>query len=460
MKSSERSPIRGNAVRRRGGRQSVYAAASVLVIMLVMAGCSVLSELNPIKPTSTPAVVSTPSGLVTATGTEPASSPTPASDANHLILWLPPEFDPHSGTPAGDLLNERLDAFINAHPGLTIEVRIKAVNGPGGLLDSLATTSAAAPAAIPSLVALPRGELETAALKGLVYPWNELVKASTLADLYPYASSLGKVQGMTYGLPFAGDALVMVYRPNQVGYAPKSWTEYTSREYPVLFPAGDGQALITTQMLLSVSPEEHQPAELPPVDLENLKKAYLTLNEGTKNGTFPYWLAEYDSFEKGYQAFLENRSNYAVVWVSSVIHQLPENVAIAPLPAINVASFTLADGWMWAISDSSEERRQITTALAEFLMDPAFLASWTEAAHLLPTSQIILKQWQNQTDAGTINEVAASARIIPSNEFLSAISPILQQGTLGIVRGQINYLQALENSQKDLELAAPNPGGS
>jgi len=129
---------------------------------------------------------------------------------------------------------------------------------------------------------------------------------------------------MTYGLPFAGDALVMVYRPNQVGYAPKSWTEYTSREYPVLFPAGDGQALITTQMLLSVSPEEHQPAELPPVDLENLKKAYLTLNEGTKNGTFPYWLAEYDSFEKGYQAFLENRSNYAVVWVSSVIHHLPE----------------------------------------------------------------------------------------------------------------------------------------
>jgi len=116
-----------------------------------------------------------------------------------------------------------------------------------------------------------------------------------------------------------------------------------------------------------------------------------------------------------------------------VIHQLPENVAIAPLPAINVASFTLADGWMWAISDSSEERRQITTALAEFLMDRRSLPAWTEAAHLLPTSQIILKQWQNQTDAGTINEVAASARIIPSNEFLSAISPILQQGTLGIV---------------------------
>jgi len=92
-------------------------------------------------------------------------------------------------------------------------------------------------------------------------------------------------------------------------------------------------------------------------------------------------------------------------------------------------------------------------------MDPAFLASWTEAAHLyLPADHS--EAVQNQTDAGTINEVAASARIIPSNEFLSAISPILQQGTLGIVRGQINYLQALENSQKDLELAAPNPGGS
>ena len=37
--------------------------------------------------------------------------------------------------------------------------------------------------------------------------------------------------------------------------------------------------------------------------------------------------------------------------------------------------------------------------------------------------------------------------------------PILQQGVLGMVRGQINYLQALENSMKDLKLITPATGG-
>ena len=149
---------------------------------------------------------------------------------------MPPEFDPQSGTEAGDLFHNRLDEFINAHPGLTIDVRVKAATGPGGLLDSLSTTSAAAPAAIPSLVVLSRTEMETAALKGLVYPWAGMVKTSDNGGRLSLRQTWETFQGTNYGLAFSGDALVMVFRPLQVGYAPTSWNEYLARGYPVDFP--------------------------------------------------------------------------------------------------------------------------------------------------------------------------------------------------------------------------------
>lgn len=461
MRLNVSSPQTCALKRGKGIRQNVLLITAGLMLLLLLGGCAVLSQLNPFAATPTSTPYNQPPVLASVTPTEAPRAPTVTSqtNANHLVLWVPPEFDPHSGTASGDLLHERLDEFINSHPGLTIDVRIKAVDGPGGLLDSLSTTSAAAPGAVPSLVALPRAEMETAALKGLIYPWNDLVQQGLTADAYPYALNLGKVQGTTYGLPFAGDALVMVYRPLQVVYAPTSWNEYVTREFPVIFPAGDPEALVTTQMLLSLEQVEQKPPEMPQVDEASLRKAYNVINDGARSGAFPYWLADYDSFEKGYQAFLDNRANYAVVWASSVLNRLPENVSMAPMPAVNALPFTLADGWMWVLTNSSEDQRQIITSLAESLMDDKFLGPWTEAANRLPTSQSILKQWQNQKDAATINEVASSARLIPSNEFSSSISPILQQGTLGMIRGQINYLQALENSMKDLQLVNPTPGG-
>lgn len=453
-------PQTGMQMRTRGVHQIVLVLAAGFIVLLMLGGCAVLAQMNPFAVTSTPTSGGQLPPAVTATPSTAPNVPTVTSQTNahHLILWIPPDFDPHSGSAAGDLLQGRLDEFINSHPGLTIDVRIKAESGQGGLLDSLSSTSAAAPGAIPSLVALPRSEMETAAVKGLIFPWTDLVKESATGDVYPYAVSLGKVQGTTYGLPFAGDALVMVYRPLQVVYAPTSWHEYTSREHPVIFPAGDPQALITTQMLLSLEYAEQTPLEKTSVDQESLKKAYNVINDGASSGTFPYWLADYDSFEKGYQAFLDNRANYAVMWASSVLNRLPENVALASLPAVNAQPFTLADGWMWVLTNTSEDQRQVTIALAEYLMDDQFLAEWTEAANLMPTSQSILKKWKNQTDAATVNEIASSAQLIPSNEFISSISPILQQGTLGMIRGQINYLQAFENSLKDLEFIYPTPG--
>ena len=92
-----------------------------------------------------------------------ATTPVPATEPVYtpsgpviLRIWLPPQFDPASGTPAGVLLQSRLDQFTAAHPEVKIEVRLKAEEGPGGLLEALSTAGAAAPLVLPDVVALPR----------------------------------------------------------------------------------------------------------------------------------------------------------------------------------------------------------------------------------------------------------------------------------------------------------------
>lgn len=59
-----------------------------------------------------------------------------------LQVWLPPEFDPVGNSPASQLLKARLADFVVEHPGTQLEVRVKGLDGPGGLLDALSAANA------------------------------------------------------------------------------------------------------------------------------------------------------------------------------------------------------------------------------------------------------------------------------------------------------------------------------
>ena len=88
-------------------------------------------------------------------------------------IWLTPEFDPEGKGTASGLLKARLEEFAAENPEVRLEVRVKAVDGSGGLLDSLVAANAAAPLVLPDLVLLPRPLLESAALSRPVIctPW-------------------------------------------------------------------------------------------------------------------------------------------------------------------------------------------------------------------------------------------------------------------------------------------------
>ncbi|MCF6278537.1 MAG: hypothetical protein L3J16_07315, partial [Anaerolineales bacterium] len=131
--------------------------APLLFLLASLAACTSFPYTTPAPAgTPEPPAAQTPIATVAASQPETTTSQT-------LRIWLPAEFDPAADTAAGILLQARLDEFRSRRPNLNVEVRVKALAGPAGLLNALTSTSQAAPSILPDLIALPVADLEIAA---------------------------------------------------------------------------------------------------------------------------------------------------------------------------------------------------------------------------------------------------------------------------------------------------------
>ena len=220
----------------------------LLAGLIFSAGCS---SLEPLLASLTPPTP-VPTRTATATSTPPAPATATASvepQDSTLRIWLPAQFNPAQEGTASELLAERLAEFETEYPKLKIEVRIKKAEAEGDLLNALSLTSAAAPSVLPDLVLLPRSDFEMAALLGLLHPIDGLSNSPDDPNWYSYAQQLGHVRNTGYGLPFLGDALVLVYYP-ELGQL-ETWEDVLKTRGHIAFPAGHPQGLIGLSLYAS-----------------------------------------------------------------------------------------------------------------------------------------------------------------------------------------------------------------
>ncbi len=426
-------------------------SAVLLASLLLVSGCNGIPFLQPApsQASQTPVGTSAPA-LETATpgptGTAPA-----AGNPSALTLWVPPQFDPNSGTPAGSLLKQRLDEFSQQHDNVKLDVRVKAVSGPANLLDSLTATSAAASQALPDLVALSRSDLESAALKGLLVPFDGLTKLPNDNDWYNYARQLALVQGSTFGLPFAGDALVMVYRPSGVTDLGADWAGITRQHSPLAFPAADSQALLTLALYQAEGGPIEDSQRRPTLSADALAQVLDLYLNGTREGTFPSWIVQVETDAQAWQAFHDQRAQMMVTWMSRYLSELPVDAAAQPLPVTGAAPFTLSTGWAWAMANTSADRRTLSVELAEWLVQSDFLAKWTAAAGYLPPRPTALSGWTDQSLQSLVSQVVLTAQDLPSNDTLAALGPDLRDATLEVLKGESDPATAAQTAAEQLK---------
>jgi multiple sugar transport system substrate-binding protein len=443
---------------RQGWLRWAYAAGVkgiVFVSLLFTTGCGVdiagLLQSKTATPTPNGIFGKTPTSAATSQATRYASI-TP-SGPQTLVIWLPPQFDPGAATPAAEKLRTRLASFEAENPGYKIQVRIKASNGPGGLVDELSTAGAAAPAVLPALVALSRSDLETAALKGLVYPLDNLSHQIDDPDWYPYARQLAMIQGSTFGLPFAGDGMILLYRPAKLPNPPADWPGLIKAGLPIAFPAADSQATVTLLLYLSAGGQVKDSLGRPQLQADPLTRVLRLIDDGVKGNIFPNWLAQYQTDGQAWQAYRDQRAQLLITWSSRYLADLPADTAACPIPSLGSQPMTLATGWVWAISTPQPERRAIAARLAEYLASSDFLAQWNSASGYLPPRPSAMATWSNQGMRGLLSPMALSAQIRPSNDLMLGLGPVLQDATLQVLKQQGDPAQAAQAAAERLTVS-------
>ncbi len=415
-----------------------------LIISVMLASCSAL----PVPDSNT---TPEPSPLPTATLLPPLDSTQPASGPTVLRLWVPPQFDPANDTPAGDVLQDRLDQYTNQRPDVRIETRVKESSGTGGLLDSLTTANAAAPLAVPDLILLPRASLEIAALKGLLFPNDELTDNINGGDWFPFAQGLARLQTSTFGLPFAGDALVSIYRPAEIKSPPADWSSTLELAQPLAFPAAEEQAYFTLAEYLSTGAQIQDSDGRPTLDSSSLIDLLTFYQDGEAAGVIPFWLTQFTTDEQSWESYTENQVNLVISWTNRYLSTLPGDSAAAPIFSQDGTPITLANGWVWALSNPQAERHALSVDLAEYLTQGDFLAEWTETAGYLPPRESALEGWSNIALRGLVEQIVRSAQVIPPNDIMAVVGPALHQATVNVLKQQTDPVSAANQAIESLE---------
>lgn len=426
--------------------------SNILLLTLLAATLTACAQLNLPNPWASPTPPPTAPPVLTPTpenGLTP--TPLPPQGDQVLTLWLPPAFDPALATPAGLLLEERIRQFQFENPGVTINIRIKALEGPSSLLNALSATAPAAPASVPAVIALPRNDMEAAALKGLIYPLEDYSQLLSSPDWYEYARQLSSVQESQFCLPFAGDALAMLYRPLVTGTPAQNWDELLVRGQPAVFAAGDTQALFTLALYVSAGGVLQDNQQRPILQAEALEKVLTIYQRGLISGYFPTWLPAITDHAQAWQAYSEQRVPIAFTWSSYYLGNLPADTNITSLPGLAETPVSMATGWSWCISELDPARRALAVRLAEYLVDPEFSGQWTAAAGYLPTRPTALASWSNQSLRSTINQIVLSAQVEPDNDQLYTLGPILENAATQVLQQQADPSSAARDAVQIFE---------
>jgi ABC-type glycerol-3-phosphate transport system substrate-binding protein len=376
-------------------------------------------------------------------------SPTPE---RNLTIWLTPTFAPDPSTPAGALLEERLIAFQQSNPGISVIVRLKEEQGPGGLLETLLAAYNVAPSVLPDAIAIDPTTLTSAALKGLLIPLDGLVAQPSSPEWYDHAISTTYDLGGFFGLPFASEAGVLAYRTDRYPEAPSTWSDLLTSSAKFVFPAGDPYAAFTLFQYTTLDGPLYDDSGMPTLDPVLLNDLFTFYHSAHVSGVLPTSIFQYLSTADTWDSLKSDQVSSAVAPLSSFITEgNPEVIAAVPLPARTQPGISPAENWSWAIVTTDPVRQSLAAELITWLTEPEFLGPWTYALGMLPPTTSSLAQWPEGTEAALVSSLVTVAQPRPSAEALATFGPILRTALEAVILGGVTPIEAARNALEELQ---------
>ena len=400
-----------------------------------------------------PSATPPPSATPTLTPAAPVIAPSPTPDANAVRLWFPSAFAPSAAQAGGAVLAEQLAAFQTAHPQLRVEWRAKDNAGPGGLLPALIAAYNAAPAALPNLAVLSHDEAVAAHRAGLLAPFDDLITPETLANYYPFAQSMSRVDNAFVCLPFVADARLMAYNTQIYPSPPLAWADIITG--PLILPAAETSGLSLLSTYLSLGGALTLPSGQALLETEVLADALTFYQTAHENGFLPLSALTYTDAEAVWQVFRERRAALAFTsarWYLAEYDRLSAASA-APLPTRDGSAYALAEGWCWALINTAPEQRPATAGILQWLIAPEQLSAWALAANLLPPRADAVQGWASVSRARFADNLLRHAQLQPSVAVLARVGLPLRQALEDVLNGRVTPTVAANTAAQ--AVAAP-----
>jgi maltose-binding protein MalE len=340
--------------------------------------------------------------------------------------------------------------FHEKFSNLPIEVRIKAEEGPGGMLDALLAASEAAPLALPDLVLLPRKLVTPLAQSGILHPLDGYFDLAEDQRWYPYARQLVTVENTPFGIPFVGDVLLLAYPKALANELPLDWNDWLVSRYTLGFAAADPQATVMLALYLQAGGAVRNAQGKPMLDETILTEVLEKLSYANRQGKLPAWVIQAENDQLVSQSLAEGKIDSGYLWGSNFLkNDFREWRASAGFLA-NKTSLTLANGWIWASTSPIPDQIGISFQLATYLSEAEFMAAFTQSGRYLPTRADAYSYWQANELTKDLDTISQLAQAIPPDSLSDPLGVALRNAVLAVIKDRISPEQAAKDAVANL----------
>ncbi len=407
-----------------------------MLVWLLLVGCNRSAIV-------TPTPVSAPPPRVT-------DAPIPARTdllptARQLVVWMPPFGNPLDDDRAGAVFADAFRQFERDHPGVDIDVHVKAERGPASLLTYLRGAQQVAPAILPDLVLINTQELWQIVDLGLA---PALAPDEIRSDgFYAFALTAVNYRSQTVGIPYAADIVLAAYDPVRLPTAPRTWDDLLAGDVWLLFPTGAESDAASVTLLQYVGAGGHLTEDGALNDPAALQATLDFIATAQADGLIPPELVDLATFDAVWRAYQGARPEITSLVITGY-HQAETvggDLAYAPVPTQSGETVTVAETWAFAVLTQEVDRRRLALALVDELLTPDILGAWSRQAQRLPSRPGALSTWPATDDlAASLDRQLTAAVALPNGRAFADFVADLQTAQTDLLRGRLNVTEALQ----------------
>ncbi len=405
-----------------------------------LAACGATNPPPPSPRASIPTValpVATESiDLFTRVPTPTRNAPPDPSKPMVLTIWVPEEFAT-GAERGGDILERQIAEFQLAHPNIQINYVLKAPYGKGGTLDWLTQLQEMMPERLPDAAIVDSRELEQIHALGLLQPLQRRLPSGAFWDLFPPAQTIARHNGQWDNQPLILETEHLVFDTRRVTTPPSSWESVVAEKNQYAFAADSTESFLLHYLANggSFATTAH-----PATDASVMQIVLDYYARLRASGILNESVAVMKSAREVMPLFVSGQTPLAQVRARDFLIEqarLSDTLA-APIPTRDGRATTLVSSWTFVILTDEPAKQSAASNYLLWLIDPARMGEWANAARLIPASKSAFAQALDASAyADVLWNLFHNGRVAPDFAKQAVYAQAWHQAVQAVLNGEL-----------------------